>query len=100
MRTATIESRFLTELPHEAVIFSNQADYTEIDEAAPLDEAELDQRLEADFPVGAIVRHPKFGLGRIEAVMRRARGSSARVSFPTAGMKTLILEHAPLERVS
>ena len=53
----------------------------------------------ADFPVGSIVRHPRFGLGRVASVEPRRSGASAVVDFPTVGLKTLILEHAPLERV-
>jgi DNA helicase II / ATP-dependent DNA helicase PcrA len=45
------------------------------------------------------VRHPKFGLGRIEIVTPRVSGSSAQVAFNSAGRKTLILEYAKLERV-
>jgi hypothetical protein len=45
------------------------------------------------------VRHPAYGLGRVEALTRRAGGASAVVTFPTAGTKTFILGRAPLERV-
>jgi hypothetical protein len=45
------------------------------------------------------VRHPKFGLGRIEIVTARPSGSSAQVAFHSVGRKTLILEYAKLERV-
>ncbi|HRP62767.1 MAG TPA: hypothetical protein PK400_05695, partial [Phycisphaerales bacterium] len=51
------------------------------------------------FPVGTLVRHPKFGVGRVEGLTPRAGGTSVRVNFRTAGTKTLILEYAKLERV-
>ena len=51
------------------------------------------------FPAGSLVRHPTFGVGRVEQVNARAAGSSARVSFATVGTKTLVLEYAKLERI-
>ncbi|MFB3138773.1 MAG: ATP-dependent helicase [Phycisphaerales bacterium] len=91
IREPTIESRFLRELPAESIVLSDQAG-----EGARLDD-ERDGAVE--FPVGSIVRHPKFGLGRVESIMPRAAGVSARVAFSTGGTKTLILDFAPLERV-
>jgi DNA helicase II / ATP-dependent DNA helicase PcrA len=55
--------------------------------------------VEQAFPVGSLVRHPTFGLGRVEIVTPRARGSSVQVAFNTAGRKTLIVEFAKLQRV-
>jgi hypothetical protein len=52
-----------------------------------------------EFPVGCLVNHPKFGLGRVEIVTPRASGSSLQVAFNSVGRKTLILEYAKLERV-
>jgi len=52
-----------------------------------------------EFPVGSLVRHPKFGVGRVEAYTPRPSGSSARIVFQSVGTKTLILEYAKLERV-
>ena len=52
-----------------------------------------------EFPVGCLVRHAKFGLGRVEIVTRRVSGSSAQVDFQSVGRKTLILEFAKLQRV-
>ncbi|MCH8343302.1 MAG: UvrD-helicase domain-containing protein, partial [Planctomycetes bacterium] len=91
IREGTIPSCFLSELPVESIVLSDQAG-----EGARLDD-ERDGAME--FPVGSIVRHPKFGLGRVESIMPRAAGASARVAFPAAGTKTLILDFAPLERV-
>jgi DNA helicase-2/ATP-dependent DNA helicase PcrA len=54
---------------------------------------------ERAFPIGCLVRHPTFGLGRVEIVTPRARGSSVQVAFNTAGRKTLIVEYAKLQRV-
>ncbi|MHC5025869.1 MAG: ATP-dependent helicase [Planctomycetota bacterium] len=49
--------------------------------------------------VGCRVRHPRFGLGRIDALTPRPTGSAARVMFDEAGLKTLIVEYAKLEVV-
>ncbi len=91
----TIESQFLRELPSESVLRSDQADEADAEEAWAARAASR----ATSFPVGCIVRHPMFGLGRVEAVTPRPEGASARVAFPTAGTKTLILDYAPLERV-
>ena len=91
----TIESQFLRELPSESVLRSDQADEADAEEAWAAGAASR----ATSFPVGCIVRHPMFGLGRVEAVTPRPEGASARVAFPTAGTKTLILDYAPLERV-
>ena len=55
--------------------------------------------LASRFPVGSLVRHAKFGLGRIDAVLPRGRATSVRVNFRQTGTKTLVLEYANLERV-
>ena len=101
LREPTMESRFLTELPGESIVYSDQSDasaYLDGDDDVQV------ERLDGlapcgEFPVGCVVRHPKFGLGRVEAVMPQVMGSKARVEFPTVGTKTLILEYAKLERV-
>lgn len=55
--------------------------------------------IEVPFPVGCIVEHPKFGLGRVEAFTPRVLGSSVQVVFNSVGRKTLIVEFAKLQRV-
>ena len=52
-----------------------------------------------EFPVGTLVMHPKFGLGRVEVYTPRATGSSVQVAFHSVGRKTLIVEYAKLQRV-
>lgn len=51
------------------------------------------------FSVGTMVRHPIFGIGRITELLPRAGSSSVRVHFNTAGVKTLVLAYAKLERL-
>ena len=55
--------------------------------------------LASRFPVGSLVRHAKFGIGRIAAVLPRGRATSVRVDFRHLGAKTLVLEYANLERI-
>jgi DNA helicase-2/ATP-dependent DNA helicase PcrA len=112
IRERTIESQFLSDLPRHAVTRSDQGTWTEADDpflhpddetpsrgaGSPRD-ARRSRSLLAAFPAGTLVHHPKFGLGRVEAVTPRPAGSSARVRFDTVGVKTLILEYARLERV-
>ena len=101
LREPTMESRFLTELPSASIEYSDQSDAVGCFDGD--DDVQV-ERLDGEapcgeFPVGCVVRHPKFGLGRVEAVMPQVMGSKARVEFPTVGTKTLILEYAKLERV-
>lgn len=124
----TIPSQFLRELPNEHVIVSDQAGADEYDDdfssrsgreafgssyGRKKDEFGAPAGGEYDvwtrgrssggaasaFPVGTLVKHPKFGVGRVEGMTARAGGTSVRVNFRTAGTKTLILEYAKLERV-
>ncbi len=101
LREPTMESRFLTELPGESIVYSDQSDasgYLDGDDDMQVERLDGEAPC-GEFPVGCVVRHPKFGLGRVEAVMPQVMGSKARVEFPTVGTKTLILEYAKLERV-
>ncbi|MCI0675112.1 MAG: UvrD-helicase domain-containing protein [Phycisphaerales bacterium] len=123
----TIPSQFLRELPEESVIFSDQAGAgwerhdddgddgpiesksggesgwgrASYDTARDIRKSQRD-RLRAitiEFPIGCLVRHPTFGLGRVELITPRASGASAQVAFNSVGRKTLILEYAKLQRV-
>ena len=107
LRQRTIDSQFLRELPAESVVTSDLAGdvdligederYRHLDQSASAGRRAVGE-LDA-FPVGCLVRHATFGVGRVEAVTPRATGASARVTFRGVGTKTLILEYAPLERV-
>ncbi len=100
----TIPSRFLEELPdkhvqahdangerHEAT-GARHAD--DPDAFAPPDD--LDG---FEFPPGSVVRHPQFGLGHVIEVRDGGAGARLRVRFNTAGLKTLVLQYARLEKV-
>ena len=95
-RTGTIESRFLGELPRESILYSDQSDPFGFDEGGG---APGWEEISGAFPIGCIVRHPQYGLGRVESLTPRVGGASAQVAFPAAGTKTLIIGSAPLDRV-
>jgi len=49
--------------------------------------------------VGSVVRHKRFGIGKVQRIIRRTRGSTVTVDF-RSGVKHLVLEYAKLEVVS
>jgi len=49
-----------------------------------------------EITVGTIVRHKRFGLGKVQRIIRRTRGSTVTVQF-RGGVKHLVLEYANLE---
>ena len=53
--------------------------------------------LEHALPIGCMVRHPRFGVGRVVSVTGAGRTARARVDFVKFGTKTLVLEYARLE---
>lgn len=113
----TIPSRFLSEIPKQHATFSDQAGRDEdFDDdagysAAPASREHSGGSLSAarrvgmtaakdsrgvPVSVGASVRHPQFGVGRVESV---TPGADARASirFQQVGLKTLVLQYARLE---
>ncbi|MBC8202451.1 MAG: UvrD-helicase domain-containing protein [Planctomycetes bacterium] len=51
-----------------------------------------------EITLGTVVRHKRFGVGKVQRVLRRERGSTVTVDFPS-GTKHLVLEYANLEIV-
>lgn len=49
------------------------------------------------YRTGQLVRHPTFGLGRIQELSGSGQQTRCVIDFNTAGRKTLILEYARLE---
>ncbi|HEV7302395.1 MAG TPA: UvrD-helicase domain-containing protein [Tepidisphaeraceae bacterium] len=66
---------------------------------APSDRRYDTQPTLGGFRAGQLVRHPKFGLGRIFELADAGQNTRAIVDFNTGGRKTLILEYARLEAV-
>ena len=105
-----ISSRFLNELPEDHLAqrhsLASSSTPDSFDEAAEDHDwmDDLDQRNDAEkgagqFPPGTMVRHPKFGVGRVETVAASGQHARARIIFDRAGTKTLVLQYAHLERV-
>jgi DNA helicase-2/ATP-dependent DNA helicase PcrA len=109
----TIPSRFLGELPAEHVSVSDQSDSfaagydfdgdgspsTLLDRPSSFARGQGAQSSQQGswLRVGAVVRHPQFGVGTVKSV---TRGSDARakIAFQGVGEKTLVLEYARLQR--
>lgn len=52
------------------------------------------------FPVGAMVRHPLFGVGRVQRCEGEGEGAKVTVAFSSVGTKKLALKYARLEKCS
>jgi DNA helicase-2/ATP-dependent DNA helicase PcrA len=102
MRDRTVPSQFLRELPEDSIALSDQADAQSFDDA----DDEFGERVErrwgepkmnAEFPVGSMVRHPRFGVGKVMAVTGGV-DAKATVAFRDVGTKTLVLRYANLRK--
>jgi hypothetical protein len=99
VRQASIESEFLREIPRDRCARTDLVErYSggriEYDDADAFNDMDAGER----FPVGSMVRHPIFGVGKVEYLARGYGGTRARISFRSVGLKTLIVEHAKLSR--
>ncbi len=107
LRERTIASQFLRELPDDHIDrldlaadpFAFGEDGGSDGDEYPNDAPHPDDFAAGGFRAGQMVRHPQFGLGRIEWMTRERRITRARVAFLNIGAKTLILEYARLEPV-
>jgi len=98
-------SHFLRELPEEHVTTIDQADEGWTDPYASETGYERDEFSSAhghdavfmDLHVGSKVRHPQFGIGRIQSMEKRRDFTRSKINFAGVGVKTLILEYARLE---
>ncbi len=111
MPERTIPSRFVSEFAQDRCSFSDQSQVDSGLEGSGWDGQERSERhvVEEDesgnairgggkFPVGCLVRHPQFGVGRVRQV---SVGMNARatIEFKAVGTKTLVLEYARLQRL-
>jgi DNA helicase II / ATP-dependent DNA helicase PcrA len=110
----TIPSRFLSEMPtHELTIRDESDTYSDVGSegwdrdddhrqvvSVPARSASPSSPRTpgVPFPVGALVRHPQFGLGVVKHLIPGAN-ARAIIEFQDAGTKTLVLEFARLTRV-
>ncbi len=95
----SLPSRFLEELPRDVVREEDKtmlaADHVREHEA----EYSTDIDDTAEAPVhGELVRHPRFGVGRVVETQGYGKSLMAVVDFP-CGRKTLLLEYAHLEKL-
>ncbi|MEM1210804.1 MAG: UvrD-helicase domain-containing protein [Planctomycetota bacterium] len=98
----TIPSRFLNELPEQA-IERLESDGDGLDAflsgGGGRAQRERAAQRESLYPKGTVVRHPQFGIGRVMAVNAMGAHTRATIQFNTVGKKTLVLEYARLEPV-
>ena len=99
VRQASIESEFLREIPAQHIARTDLVERfsgsrIEYDDPEAFGDADVGEM----FPIGSMVRHPIFGVGKIEFLARGFGGTRARIAFRSVGLKTLIVEHAKLSR--
>jgi len=90
-------SRFLSEIPREALGSAAAAAREEAAEGRSLDYSYGQDDAPPGLEVGLRVRHPIFGPGTILGVSGSGAGQKLRVRFERAGVKTLLLRFANLE---
>ncbi len=101
-RNVTIPSRFLGELPQEALEHQDQALASEdafVGGYGGGRQRDRATQRAGKYQVGQRVRHPQFGEGWLRDVTSQGAHSKARVQFDRSGTKTLILEYARLDVV-
>ena len=88
----TISSRFIREM------FGKVFQLEPTVEPWDIPDVGLDVQSSDAITFGSIVRHKRFGIGKVERIIRRPRGSTVTVKF-RGGVKHLVLEYAKLELV-
>jgi DNA helicase-2/ATP-dependent DNA helicase PcrA len=101
LRERTVTSPFFGEMPQKLLDVTDRTGLptdgeTDLERRAMREEAE---KKAGKFRKGMVVRHPTFGIGRIEDLSDIGANTRAVVAFNAAGRKTLILEYARLEPV-
>lgn len=99
LRERTIGSPFLNELPADCLEITDRTGLSMEDDRQEYRERyeSESKRMAEKFQRGQLVRHPQFGMGRIDQIMEMGRHTRAVVQFNSAGRKTLILQYARLE---
>lgn len=98
-------SRFINEIPEELVewIDNDKGDGERwsrpVGQASRLSSSGFsDKKYLAAFPIGAAVRHPNFGRGKVKASEGTGDDEKVIVNFEGAGLKRLSVKYARLER--
>jgi len=98
-------SRFLREIPREHVETIEAAASPEpmtrrtTHRAGPAGSPALPADKTMGLGVGDTVRHPLYGVGKVEAVSGMGEKTKVDVHFGTVGLKTLMAAHAKLEKL-
>jgi len=93
----TVRSPFLDELPRAQLEWIG-AEAERGSWALRRDDGELPEDME-QWEVGMLVRHPRYGLGKLTSLERGARRTHVRVLFENGKEQAWVLEFAELERV-
>ena len=88
----TITSRFIREMSGKTYETEQAIDPWDIPDIDP------NTQQSDSIALGSVVRHKRFGVGKVERIIRRPRGSTVTVKF-RGGVKHLVLEYAKLELV-
>ena len=101
----TIRGQLLRTIPSQ-FLYELGIDITDSDSENEHDDDELDSNqydfmdCEAEhFSRGQLVRHPQFGLGKIQKFVDMGANSIAEIKFNTGQIKTLMLKYAKLEKI-
>ena len=99
LRDRTIGSPFLLEMPPQEIRVIDRTTLSDLDDRQEERDRlrEESSSLAARFRRGQMVRHPKFGIGRIAQITDMGQHTRAQVIFPGVGEKTLILQYTNLE---
>jgi len=98
LRERTIPSPFLKELGEEGVVREDRAVFGDSGwDRYDADAEPGDQIHSTGLHIGARVRHPVFGPGKVLSLSPARHPSRAKVYFDRFGAKTLVLEYARLE---
>ncbi len=97
-----LPSRFLSEIPEELINGNRAKNGRKIGTGWNSSEPSADSAANKEVPrfvLGDKVRHKKWGEGVIVAVKGEGPAAELKVTFPNQGIKTLIAEYAPLEKL-
>ncbi|MDI6851582.1 MAG: UvrD-helicase domain-containing protein [bacterium] len=83
-------SRFIYELPEDVVDFVGKSEVETV-----IEKYHFKEKKRGEFEPGDLVHHQIFGMGKVVEVYE----DKIKVNFFKAGLKTLVLEYAKLERV-
>lgn len=101
LRERTVTSPFLMEIPQESIDIHDRTGLSFGGGASGFrrDAEDQTERAGSKFRKGQLVKHPKFGMGRILEISDMGSQTRVDVQFNQAGKKTLVLEYARLEAV-